>query len=129
MKTLIAALAVLVSIPTLADDPVVERGKFVTGRRVDGVSGLFLFGAVGAAASAASGKPPPRNLVVCTYKGPSGQTWEETYTPPCHSFSTHTVQPATSPAADDHKTPAAPPTAEVHTSPATSPAADVPPTR
>jgi hypothetical protein len=97
MKTLIAALGVLVSIAAFADNPtnapanapVVEKGKLIMARRTDSIAMVSPLAAV------FSGKP-----VTCVYKGPSGQTWEETYKPPCHGFSTHEVQPATPPATE-----------------------------
>jgi hypothetical protein len=94
MKTLIAALAsfgslvCMVSITAFADAPVTEKGKLIAAKRTDSIAMVSPLAAV------FSGKP-----VTCVYKGPSGQTWEETYKPPCHGYSTHEVQPAT-PAAE-----------------------------
>src|SRR5271156_5053312 len=115
MKTLIAALTVLVSITAFADDPapanaptdvpaaapVVEKGKLVMAK-TPGYNpwlGFVPFGAVGgaiagaASASSSSSSPSPPRLI-CTYKGPSGQKWDETPAKgPCHGYSTHEVQP------------------------------------
>jgi hypothetical protein len=123
MRTRLIALVAMTTLTAgaLAKTPVVvpdgmERGKFVRARRIDGDGWkLFALGVVGAAvADAASGKPG-RNMLVCTYKAPSGATWEDTMAPPCASFSNHLIKPADAPVApadESSNTPANTPAVE-----------------
>jgi hypothetical protein len=90
MKTLFAsACFFLVVASAVADDsPATEKGKLIRSRKPDDVS-------------AVTWSPLFAKSVTCVYKGPSGQTWEETYKPPCHSYSTHEVKAADAPKAAD----------------------------
>lgn len=98
---------------TAASAPQIEQGKFVRAKFADPrmwsmifpVPGGAVAGAVGGAVvgslSGPSDNTPIKNAVICTYKGPSGDIWDEPPAkPPCHSRSSRVVPPPPAPAPD-----------------------------